>query len=651
MTKTRRLGNSGLTVAPLALGGNVFGWTIDEATSFGVLDAFVAGGFNLIDTADVYSRWAPGNSGGESEAIIGRWLNATGNRDRVVIATKVGMEMGPGETGLSRAHIMRAVERSLNRLQIDTIDLYQSHKDDETTPLEETLGAFAELIEQGKVRAIGASNYSAPRLADALRVSRERGLPRYECLQPGYNLYDRAGFEAELEPLCAREGLAVIPYYSLAAGFLTGSTARRPTCRRARGREGQELSERPRVPRPRGARSGRRPVQLDAGEGGDRVAPRAAEYHGTDRERHQRRATARTPRRDAARTRRRSRGGAHCGERVTAASEGWHMFVLEGPKGAVSALAFTPDATGLYAAHGYTGTHAWNLADRTSVPVAIGAALVVGLSALHPDGRWAFALWDGRARLPFTPHVIDLPNGTARPFNFVAHAAGAVGVTPDGSRLVTLGHSSFDTDRPAATACQRLYGWRMTDDGPEYEWHQDVSRRVFTFGLTALGADRFATAEMVAPVGQVSVSYSPTHPAQVAVRRASDGAALAALDFPLGDIQQLLASPDGTKLVARHGTELRVWDATNWALPPRIVRGKYKSEMTPSAAAFIPSGHYLLLANGGPSVVVYDTRAWKEVRRWKWDSGALRAVAVSPDGTLAAAAGPRGTIVVWDLDL
>lgn len=219
---TRKLGNSGIAVAPLALGGNVFGWTIDEAASFKVLDAFVAGGFNLIDTADVYSRWAPGNSGGESEAIIGRWLKATGNRAKVVIATKVGMEMGPADKGLSRAYIMRAVERSLNRLQVDTIDLYQSHRDDEGTPLEETLGAFAELIQQKKVRAIGASNYSAQRLAAALQVSRERGLPRYECLQPGYNLYDRAGFETELEPLCAREGVAVIPYYSLAAGFLTG---------------------------------------------------------------------------------------------------------------------------------------------------------------------------------------------------------------------------------------------------------------------------------------------------------------------------------------------------------------------------------------------------------------------------------------------
>lgn len=220
--KTRTLGRSGLEVGPLALGGNVFGWTIDEAASFKVLDAFVAAGLNLIDTADVYSKWVPGNKGGESETIIGNWLKKSGSRGRVVIATKCGIEIAPGEKGLSRAHILRSAERSLNRLQTDTIDLYQAHQDDPDTPLEETLGAFGELVAQKKVRAIGASNYSAARLAEALRVSREHGLPRYESLQPDYNLVDRAGFEAELEPLCRAEGLGVIPYYSLAAGFLTG---------------------------------------------------------------------------------------------------------------------------------------------------------------------------------------------------------------------------------------------------------------------------------------------------------------------------------------------------------------------------------------------------------------------------------------------
>lgn len=218
------LGRSGLSVGPLAFGGNVFGWTVDERRSFELLDAFVASGLNLIDTADAYSRWVPGNAGGESETIIGRWLAARGpsTRARVVIATKVGLEMGPGEAGLSRAYILRAVERSLRRLQTDYIDLYQAHRDDASTPLEETLGAFDELVRAGKVRAIGASNYSAERLEQALRTSRDAGLARYESLQPHYNLYDRAGFESALAGLCAREQVGVIPYYALASGFLTG---------------------------------------------------------------------------------------------------------------------------------------------------------------------------------------------------------------------------------------------------------------------------------------------------------------------------------------------------------------------------------------------------------------------------------------------
>jgi aryl-alcohol dehydrogenase-like predicted oxidoreductase len=221
-TQRRKIGNSGLEVGPLAFGGNIFGWTADEATSFRLLDAFVAAGFNLIDTADVYSRWIPGNKGGESETIIGKWLKKSGHRDKVVIATKVGMDMGGTEKGLSRAYILRAVERSLQRLQTDVIDLYQSHIDDESTPLEETLGTFAELIKQRKVRAIGASNYKAPRLTQALEVSRAHGYPRYECLQPLYNLCERAGYEESLEPVCLQAGIGVIPYFSLASGFLTG---------------------------------------------------------------------------------------------------------------------------------------------------------------------------------------------------------------------------------------------------------------------------------------------------------------------------------------------------------------------------------------------------------------------------------------------
>lgn len=218
----RKLGNSGLEIAPLALGGNVFGWTVDEATSFALLDAFVASGFSLVDTADVYSVWVPGHVGGESETIIGKWLKRSGRRQDVVIATKVGMEMTPDKKGLSRAHILRSAEDSLRRLQTDYIDLYQSHKDDAETPLVEAAETYSRLIEQGKVRAIGASNYSAERLSQALLVSEQHGYPSYQTLQPSYNLYDRNDYETNLESLCMEKGLGVISYFSLASGFLTG---------------------------------------------------------------------------------------------------------------------------------------------------------------------------------------------------------------------------------------------------------------------------------------------------------------------------------------------------------------------------------------------------------------------------------------------
>ena len=218
----RKLGNSGLEISPLVFGGNVFGWTTDEATSFRLLDAFVAAGFNAIDTADVYSKWVPGHTGGESEIILGKWLARSGNRNKVIIATKVGMEMAPDKKGLSKTYILRAAEDSLRRLQTDTIDLYQSHTDDAETPIEETLGAYAELISQGKVRVIGASNFKADRFSAALEISKKMGLPRYASLQPNYNLYDRADFEAQLEPLCQKEGIGVINYFPLASGFLSG---------------------------------------------------------------------------------------------------------------------------------------------------------------------------------------------------------------------------------------------------------------------------------------------------------------------------------------------------------------------------------------------------------------------------------------------
>lgn len=217
----RRLGHSNLQVSALCLGGNVFGWTADESASFRLLDAAVAAGCNFIDTADSYSTWAPGHRGGESETVIGRWLKARGNREQVIIASKVGSEV-MGRKGLSKAYILSEVEQSLARLETDYIDLYQSHRDDPSTPVEETLEAYAELVRQGKVRAIGASNFTAERLSESLEASRAHGYPRYESLQPNYNLYDRADYETNLEPVCVKNGLGVIPYFSLASGFLTG---------------------------------------------------------------------------------------------------------------------------------------------------------------------------------------------------------------------------------------------------------------------------------------------------------------------------------------------------------------------------------------------------------------------------------------------
>ena len=220
--KLRQLGNSQVQVAPLMFGGNVFGWTIDAATSFDVLDAFVANGFNFIDTADVYSKWFPGNHGGESEAIIGDWFARSGKRDQIVLATKVGMDLGDDKKGLAGKYILEAVEASLRRLKTDYIDLYQSHIDDATVPLDETLRAYQKLIEQGKVRMIGASNYTGARLREAVDLAKHEGLPVYQTLQPHYNLYDRQGFETDQQPVAKELGIGVIPYFSLASGFLTG---------------------------------------------------------------------------------------------------------------------------------------------------------------------------------------------------------------------------------------------------------------------------------------------------------------------------------------------------------------------------------------------------------------------------------------------
>ena len=232
----RKLGTSQLQVAPLMFGGNVFGWTADEATSFSILDAFADAGLNFIDTADVYSAWVPGNQGGESDTIIGKWFAKSGKRDRIVLSTKVGM-LG-NRKGLSAGNIRAAVEDSLRRLQTDYIDVYFSHLDDEETPLAETLGAYQQLIEAGKVRVIGASNYGGGRLQDALQIARDNGLPQYQVIQPEYNLYDRAAYETDLEPIALAERLGVVCYYSLASGFLSGKyRSRDDLSKSARGRK------------------------------------------------------------------------------------------------------------------------------------------------------------------------------------------------------------------------------------------------------------------------------------------------------------------------------------------------------------------------------------------------------------------------------
>ena len=220
--KNRKLGLSNLNVSPICLGGNVFGWTVNERDSFQLLDEFFSRGFNFIDTADVYSFWHPGNQGGESETILGKWLKKSKNRNQVVIATKVGIDISTGKNKLTKKHIFQSVENSLKRLKTDYIDLYQSHKDDLDTPVEETLDAYSQLIKQGKILYIGASNYTADRFTESINFSKQNNIPQYQSLQPLYNLYDREEYEKNLEPLCLKEKVGVINFYSLASGFLSG---------------------------------------------------------------------------------------------------------------------------------------------------------------------------------------------------------------------------------------------------------------------------------------------------------------------------------------------------------------------------------------------------------------------------------------------
>ena len=321
------------------------------------------------------------------------------------------------------------------------------------------------------------------------------------------------------------------------------------------------------------------------------------------------------------------------------------MFVLGARNGEVRSLAFSPDAGTLYAAHRGSGVHVWDIAARTSRPLEVGGKGLGANGVVLPGGRWAFGtVLAPLAKLLHAQALLDLRTGADYPFNYMT--ARGVAVAPDGSRIFALGGSGADKDRPRlpGTDSNRLYGWALTDAGPRYAWHRDYPQGTCAWAVGALGPDRLAVDEEIR-TNTPSVRW-------IVIRRAADGHIERSLVYDDWRVDQLLGSPDGTKLVARQGAELRVWDATDWGKPPVAVEGKDKGSMTAPAACFHPTAPYLLLANGGPSVLVFDTNTWKQARKWRWDAGGvLRTVTISPDGALAAAGGTAGAVVVWDLDL
>lgn len=329
------------------------------------------------------------------------------------------------------------------------------------------------------------------------------------------------------------------------------------------------------------------------------------------------------------------------------------MFVLDSRDGGhVMSLAFAPDPGTLYVSRCGRVVHVWNLPDRAMREFQIPDTTTFAEFELAPGGRWAHGYSNWQPRLQrergeaICYFVVDLATGATYPFQTNRHPCGAA-ATPEGSRLLSIENLRGDKIRPQApnTCIYRVYGRAVTGTGLQYEWHRDFPVGTFAEMVAALGADRFAVLER-------RVLSDREHDKRITIRRTGEGEPERILDCPSWSFDQLLASPDGSKLVLRRGTELLVWDATDWEHPPVTVAGKPKGSMDPPAAAFTPSGEFLLLANGGPSVFVFEAATWKQVRKWKWDAGGvLRAVAVSPDGTLAAAGGTRGAVVVWDLDL
>jgi hypothetical protein len=315
----------------------------------------------------------------------------------------------------------------------------------------------------------------------------------------------------------------------------------------------------------------------------------------------------------------------------------------------VKALVFAPDAGALYAVHGYVGVHAWNLADRTGSGLEIDGLRVFGEFAIHAKGRWAFGRRPcdefGDTNDAF---LLDLPNGPAVPFNFSGVVGQHIALSPDGTRVVTVGHSDYDTERKVQVRSDRLYGWQVTATGPRYAWHRDTPADAQPWRIVFAGNTTLVSEDWV-PDGPNVLGTPPTRPI-LCVRSADTGKPLREIAPDTDHIEQLLTSPDGKQLVVRRGLRMWVYDPADWDAPPAAVPGTEKA-IEGRAAAFHPTAPYLFLANNGPSVLVYDTTTWKQVRKWKWGAGTLRVVAVSADGALAAAAGPRGTVVVWDLDL